>query len=1088
MSKVPFRSDAPSGPLSDDVLLNVTPTHLWYQGGRRVDLRTVHDPYIFAAPADARTAAQKAQQIRQALADAREDSSNPLNRIAQVREPILLKSFANPGKFLEVIPIVLEHAGRDSYVTQKGQVVTPLKQYGYNTSNVSEALFSRYNCWTMEHDVPYHQRALADLAGTGKAWPFDTRGQEKTLRVLCYDIETTQWQNFEAEANATIAELRKKRAVNGVEGKVDDAERKAIEAEAASRTPIDVLGWAIFDVSIRSHLDLSCEKFDFEFTKVPASWQEVATHQTVARNVEEEARMLYAFLMNVVSCDIIAGHNLLGFDNRKVKARLERLLADHSEVLSPGMKRTFTKFIADYCRDDQSFLFGEASEVTHFHPTSLDTLLVAKKVYNFDDFSLKGLAPQLGVKIPDRQYLTYQELDLNDPRTLKYADDDVKEQIGITLTLLQQALSMSFITGATLEELFSGGNTRMWDHMGLLRASFHNKLFPASVQAQRTIASLLRLKCKLDRVEIGEAVRKHANQTEHLGFEPDRDLLKLARYGPEMPEWVEYADGLAYREGEMMDGGKRAQGGEQRYEMPGGYTAKPQEDLNSVYIPYFNVIEADVAAMYPTILKAKNAVADTVRIARAGETPDDWVWFYKVGPDLLNGRFVTRPIDPKLEPHAKVGVMVGIMCSRDPGMVNLGMTSVLSYTTKVKHARDRAYKEGNKQLLAQLKDQYQAMKAARNAGTHGIMTPYTVACRQFAPLPGTWIPATGQKIMQDIVEDFTQRQFRIIYIDTDGIAVATSKSARDVEVFRKVLGEDPAKQGKWISKPEDVLAAIQGSNDKWRKLLDYDGWQLEAEPADGMVLIAHKNYIKLKVRKDAIDVDCKGANFTSSDKPEIAKVAMRDIVRGAILDVDCWGNESEARDRFRNALQKHFDSRLKTMDVKAADIQDLTLTQEVRSEKSYAKVDCKECRNCRTNAGVKRANRTDVEPQMLPCTNRQLNSHGKRSVALQRVVGEIKSSAKFNFVVSKKPLDYYIQAPQGYVGSVAYPKKSDVKPVEYMWPVDKVPREDIDQAWYVSMAETYIRNCLNIGKNESQRQMLLSFAWKDEKKEAAAEA
>lgn len=55
-------------------------------------------------------------------------------------------------------------------------------------------------------------------------------------------------------------------------------------------------------------------------------------------------------------------------------------------------------------------------------------------------------------------------------------------------------------------------------------------------------------------------------------------------------------------------------------------TIKPDRDANSHFIPWYNVIVADVGAMYPTILRAVNAGADTVRVAREGEQPDDWVW------------------------------------------------------------------------------------------------------------------------------------------------------------------------------------------------------------------------------------------------------------------------------------------------------------------------------------------------------------------------------------------------------------------------------------------------------------------------------
>ena len=61
------------------------------------------------------------------------------------------------------------------------------------------------------------------------------------------------------------------------------------------------------------------------------------------------------------------------------------------------------------------------------------------------------------------------------------------------------------------------------------------------------------------------------------------------------------------------------------YHFPGGMTIKPDKEAFSDFIPWWYVVVADVGAMYPTILKAMNVGADTVRIARKDETPDDWI-------------------------------------------------------------------------------------------------------------------------------------------------------------------------------------------------------------------------------------------------------------------------------------------------------------------------------------------------------------------------------------------------------------------------------------------------------------------------------
>src|SRR5207247_2331005 len=83
------------------------------------------------------------------------------------------------------------------------------------------------------------------------------------------------------------------------------------------------------------------------------------------------------------------------------------------------------------------------------------------------------------------------------------------------------------------------------------------------------------------------------------------------------------------------------------YAIVGGMTLKPDSDLKSHFVPWYHVVAADVGAMYPTILKARNLTADTVVPAKAGETPDDWVWLFELDPGFANsGKFVVKKADP----------------------------------------------------------------------------------------------------------------------------------------------------------------------------------------------------------------------------------------------------------------------------------------------------------------------------------------------------------------------------------------------------------------------------------------------------------
>ena len=98
----------------------------------------------------------------------------------------------------------------------------------YFVPEVSDYLFFNNGVYTAEHDIPYHQRALVDLAAEGKTWLFDTSGEKKKLKVLIYDIETTQF----GEGNENI--------------------------------PIDIIGFSDFDIAFESYKNLEKEEFSFD--------------------------------------------------------------------------------------------------------------------------------------------------------------------------------------------------------------------------------------------------------------------------------------------------------------------------------------------------------------------------------------------------------------------------------------------------------------------------------------------------------------------------------------------------------------------------------------------------------------------------------------------------------------------------------------------------------------------------------------------------------------------------------------------------------------------------------------------------------
>ncbi|MFO1534523.1 MAG: hypothetical protein ABR586_02545, partial [Thermoplasmatota archaeon] len=258
------------------------------------------------------------------------------------------------------------------------------------------------------------------------------------------------------------------------------------------------------------------------------------------------------------------------------------------------------------------------------------------------------------------------------------------------------------------------------------------------------------------------------------------------------------------------------------YAIVGGMTLKPDSELKSHLIPWYHVVAADVGAMYPTILKARNLTADTVVPARAGETPDDWVWLFELDEVFAaSGKYVVKKADPNDRFTKGKGWLIGVKHSKEPGMVNLAMGGILSTIQKVKDERARAKKEGkSKDVLRILDMTYQSLKAARNAGTHGILVAVNVSCRQFNVWGGANITTIGQKILHETLVDWEKEGIRVVYGDS-------------VVGSRSVVVQDP--QGRTRVLPlEELWDAVDGEPHSWhgKEAKVADGWRALAMDSD----------------------------------------------------------------------------------------------------------------------------------------------------------------------------------------------------------------------------------------------------------------
>jgi DNA polymerase elongation subunit (family B) len=994
-------------------LLNLSNTHLFWQGRDPEPIEPHHRPFFLAFPRGGETVAAAHARLRRLVegAQGKDPDQDPMAKAIEVHEPIRYKSFWNHGESREAIPVV---AKRSFWVP-----------------DISDALFAHHGFYTAEHDIPYTERAGADLAADKGWWLLDTQGRPNTLKVLTYDIETTQYAKLNTQG-----------------------------AGEPKDVPIDIIGFADFPVEYQAHKDLETETFDFQFRHIPDNWKDIEVRQLVAHNPDEEVRNLLEFTQHVQRFDVIAGHNILGFDNKQIHDRITEILRQDQrrQTLSPRDRSHFQQFVGVRSRPDRSFHFGTSQDIATWFPISLDTFHAARRFYFYhDDFTLKGLAPWLGIDVPDRVHLQAHDMGL-DARTKKYNEHDIREQVGLTQNLIAQALPLCFTVNLPLEDLLTGGTTKMWDHMALIRARRQRKIMPATCRAQaiaRGIQRVLPGKPFPTREEVAQALLDLP--PEERMASTNKELLRVAKQGPEMPVWCEHP-GVVSKAGQVESGDDPT-----GYAIPGGMTLKPDSDLKSHFVPWYHVVAADVGAMYPTILKARNLTADTVRPAKAGETPDDWMWLFELDPGFVNsGRYVVRKADAAVDRYTKGrGWMIGVKQNPEPGMVNLAMTGVMSTIQKVKTARAEAKRHGKPKDEVRILDMtYQSLKAARNAGTHGILVAVNVSCRQFNVWGGANITTIGQRILHEALEDFEAQGIRVVYGDTDGIYLACSKSAGNLPHFAAALGADLLPEAdKWITLPDKALAAVAQANRKFRDQLNYEGFELEAETHDAMVFVVHKNYLIFDAAKDGMGIalETKGNNFKASDKAPLTHDVLRGIMAKALKDVAVWSKEDDARESIKTAIKKATKEVMQTVQVAKTDRDELILRQSVGPVRSYE-----------------------------PNPDGSLRSQAVRTAALEDLLGEsITAGRKMKFIVCKEPLPLYKDPARqqakanelsrgGFRLVVKEPKNRGLKPIEYMWPEERVTPGMIDWAWYKSMVEDYVKGAFGFDSLELATQRDLS--------------
>jgi hypothetical protein len=242
----------------------------------------------------------------------------------------------------------------------------------------------------------------------------------------------------------------------------------------------------------------------------------------------------------------------------------------------------------------------------------------------------------------------------------------------------------------------------------------------------------------------------------------------------------------------------------------------------------------------------------------------------------------------------------------------------------------------------------------------------------------------------------------------------------------------------WMTKPDVAYAAIKQSNEKWQRELKYPDFELEAEHHDAMVFVKHKNYLIFDEKNGKIEMTTKGNNFKGSDKANIARKVLAEIMMTVLKETPCWEKEEDARASVKESIKNKTREIVSQLDLASVDLNDLTLVQSVQPEKRY------------------KLNQDGSS-----------STFGKRAEALEKLLGRpIRSRVKMKFVITKKPLP-----------GIAKPSKSGVKPIDYMYPVDLVKdRKEIDLEWYKKMIENYVQGAFGLSDIAATEQKGLD-AW-----------
>lgn len=731
------------------------------------------------------------QQLEELAASAkrRGDENNPYFYLKtdpggqlMFTNPRIYRSFHNPNVRYRTIEV---HATRS-----------------YKVPDISTSLFRDHGYHTAEFDIPYRERAMLDLQGDGRIWILDTGGKPVELKVFAYDIETSKYDinqiTMVGWAEFTIT-YRAERKPDGScdfeilhlpDWKEVDIEQ-VVMPNLADELDVLINLLYMFD---RNHIIVGHNIMAFDNKQVidRLKWFIEEEHDEFAKRPADEQKFVKQFIRSKtkqgniffygdmqdtidiypLSFDTYYAAKLLykflpafnlkflaqnfNFDVKEVEGR-ERIYLDANSISidTPEETEMTLAYNKDDVREQIALtiqLIGDAMRLSHLTGMAFNDILPAGTTKVWDYMSHmrahigRRIMPSIvpAAKMCEEIFHKFGSYDGTKPWTKKTLTDRARKAMNQPDAPSDKLLKL-------MKYGYEAPDYILYPH--LIYNPYHKNTVHITTDLkcqckecneamQRRPVNLKLCRCKfcndLRRKFPGGFPIKGSRQA-HVDFMVD----ELRGHGHEEP-----MDELE----RMVVNSKGFREFNIGYHFPGGMTLHPDwDDVRSHFKIWWNIIIADVGAMYPANLRAENIGGDTTRWAdprhyeidgitlrpkssspyRLAKETYRWVWLRRIRQDIISNFMVGIHHEElhgseqykelsKEYSFVREGYLVAVVIDDDPGGVSQAMRAVLDVTGMLKELKFQMAKpdSGASDLeKSQIKNAYQSMKALRNSGS-----------------------------------------------------------------------------------------------------------------------------------------------------------------------------------------------------------------------------------------------------------------------------------------------------------------------------------------------------------------------------------